>query len=79
MIEQWNKDVKESDLPFDLERAKAGNAVEWLNRNGIWEEVLSFSLFDNNGLYIVVTHDFMSHSGVIVENLRMKYPNNGTK
>jgi len=48
--------------------------VEWKNRAGIWEDVLNFSLFNHNGFYIVTTYDFMSHSGVTSDSLRMKLP-----
>lgn len=46
-------------IPFDIERAKAGDTVEWLNNNGQWEFVPR-----NNLVYL---HGQEAR-------LRMKYP-----
>ena len=46
-------------IPFDLERAKAGDEVEWLNNDGKWEFV------PRNNLVYLHGQD---------ARLRMKYP-----
>jgi hypothetical protein len=54
-------------LPFDLERAKAGEVVEWIDNTGKWLEI------DNDDLVYLYGQE---------NRLRMKYPpkaNNGTK
>ena len=64
-----------SALPFDLERAKAGDAIQYLDVTGELIDVIGFQYRESDKRFSInVIAPYINYYGVTSKDLRMKYP-----
>lgn len=72
----WSIRRKESAaLPFDLERSKAGDIVEWRNDcDDTWDTCEFVTESNDNGFFEIISSCGIDKKYVLACELRMKYP-----